>query len=293
MRRLLCLITLSACSIPSVSETEHQIIGGTASNGTNATVLLVGYPPARNVAHNCTAVVVSPTVLLTAAHCIDAPTHPNYLYGVFTGADANMDPFLTTLEPMLQPVASVHPHPQYSTTLPFYADIGVVVMASALPIAPLPMRRTALDAGITGRPAQILGYGQTTYQQSNQKRFEAMTTVVGIENDTVIVGDSTKHGCLGDSGGPAIVDGTLIGIDSYGPTGCTGPAHYRRVDSFLPFIDTYAPPANGGPDAGPGPGPDAGTIEPTDDGGCSTSSGGSGASLVIILAFAGLRRRRS
>lgn len=289
MWRLLCLTALAACSLPSLSETEHEIIGGTASSGTTATVLLVGYPPARNVAHNCTAVVVSPTVLLTAAHCIDAPTHPNYLFGVFTGADANMDPFLTTLEPMLLPVASVHPHPQYSTTLPFYADIGVVVMASALPIAPLPMRRTPLDASFIGRPSMILGYGQTTYQQSNQKRFEAMTTVVGIENDTVIVGDSTKHGCLGDSGGPAIVDGTLIGIDSYGPTGCTGPAHYRRVDSFLPFIETYAP-SSGGPDAGPGgPGPDAGTSEPTEDGGCSTGSGGG---LAILIAFAGLLRRR-
>lgn len=290
MRRLLCLIALSACSLPSVAETEHEIIGGTASNGASATVLLVGYPPSRNIAHNCTAVLVAPTVLLTSAHCIDAPNHPNYLYGVFPGADANMDPFLTTLEPMLLPVTSVHPHPQYSPTLPFFADIGVVILASALPVAPLPMRRATLDASINGRPAQIIGYGQTTYQQSNQKRFEAMTTVVGIENDTVIVGDSTKHGCLGDSGGPAIVDGVLIGIDSYGPTGCTGPAHYRRVDSFLPFIDTYVPPPSGGPDAGPGAGPDAGTDEPTEDGGCSTS--GSGAGLVIILAFAGLRRRR-
>jgi uncharacterized protein (TIGR03382 family) len=83
----------------------------------------------------------------------------------------------------------------------------------------------------------------------------------------------------------------LIGIDSYGPTGCTGPAHYRRVDSFLPFIDTFVPPANGGPDAGVGGGPDAGTGEPAEDGGCSTSGG---AGLAIVLAFAGVfsRRRR-
>jgi len=288
MRRLFVLIALSACTLPSISTTEQDIIGGTASSGAGATVLLVGYPPSRNVAHNCTAVLVAPTVLLTAAHCIDAPTHPDYLWGVFPGADASMYPFLTELEPMLVPVASVHPHPQYSTQLPFFADIGVVILANALPVAPLPMRRTPLDASITGRPALILGYGQTTYQQPNQKRFEAMTTVGAIENDTVVVGDSQKHGCLGDSGGPAIVDGLLIGIDSYGPTGCTGPAHYRRVDSFLPFIDTYAPPPSG-PDAGPGAGPDAGTAEPTEDGGCSTSGG---AGLVLALAFAGLRRRR-
>ncbi len=289
MRRSLILVALAACT-PPLSISEHDIIGGTASNGTTATVLLAGYPASRSVVHLCTAVLVAPTVLLTSAHCIDAPNHPSYLYGVFTGPDASAYPYLVDLEPHLVPVTSVHPHPQYSTQLPFFADIGVVILASPLPIAPLAMRRTPLDASIAGKQATIMGYGQTTYQQFNQKRFEATTTVVGIENDTVIVGDSQKHGCLGDSGGPAIVDGMLIGIDSYGPTGCTGPAHYRRVDSFLPFIDTYAPPAGSGPDAGVG-GNDAG-LDPVDDdgGGCAT---GGGAGLGLVLALAGLRRRRA
>lgn len=290
MRRFLFFVTLAACTTPvSSSSSEQAIIGGTASSGAAATVMLAGYPPNRSVIHTCTAVLVAPTVLLTSAHCVDAPNHPGYLYGVFAEADASAYPLLVDLEPHLVPVTSVHPHPQYSTQLPFYADIGLVILSTALPVAPLPMRRTPLDQAAVGRPAQIMGYGQTTYQQFNQKRFEAATTIVGIEDDTVIVGDTQKHGCLGDSGGPAILDGTLIGIDSYGPTGCTGPAHYRRVDAFLPFIDTYAPPAGSGPDAGPGAGPDAGTDEPTDDGGCST---GNGAGLAFVLALVGLRRRR-
>lgn len=288
MRRLSCLVVLTACTTP-VTSSENAIIGGSSSNGAGATVMLAGYPPSRSVIHTCTAVLVAPMVLLTSAHCIDAPNHPNYLYGVYPDADASAYPLLVDLEPHLVPVTSVHPHPQYSTQLPFFADIGVVILATALPAAPLPMQRTPLDASVAGKQALIIGYGQTTYQQFNQKRFEAMTTVVGIENDTVIVGDAQKHGCLGDSGGPAIVDGTLIGIDSYGPTGCTGPAHYRRVDSFLPFLETFAPPA-GGPDAGPGAGPDAGTSEqPAEDGGCTT---GPGAGLALGLALAGVRRRR-
>jgi secreted trypsin-like serine protease len=286
--RCVLLVTLAACT-PPLSTSEHDIIGGTSSSGAAATVMLAGYPPSRSVIHTCTAVLVAPTVLLTSAHCIDTPNHPNYLYGVYPDADASAYPQLVDLEPHLVAVTSVHPHPQYSTQLPFFADIGVVILSTALPTAPLPMRRTPLDPSIAGKPATIMGYGQTTYQQFNQKRFEATTTVVGIENDTVIVGDSQKHGCLGDSGGPAIVDGTLIGIDSYGPTGCTGPAHYRRVDSFLPFIDTYAPPTGSAPDAGVGTGPDAGTDEPTDGGGCSA---GTGLGLGLVFALAGLRRRR-
>jgi len=288
MRTVALIAGLAACTTP-LSTTEQEIIGGTRSTGVTATVLLAGYPADRSVVTTCTAVAVAPTVLLTSAHCVDAPNHPSYLFGVFTGDDAAAYATLAELEPQLLPVASVHAHPDYSTDVPFYADLGVVVMSSPIPITPLPIQRTPLDQTIVGKPALIVGYGQTTYQQFNQTRFEALTTVGGLDADTVIVGDAQRHGCLGDSGGPAIVDGTLIGIDSYGPTGCTNAAHYRRVDAFLPFIDTYAPPP-AGPDAGPGGTPDAGTDEPAGDGGCSTGSGGG---LAIGLALLGLGRRRA
>ena len=283
---------LGACTATPLSSTEQEIIGGTRSTGMGATVLLAGYPANKSVLTTCTAVVVSPTVLLTAAHCVDAPNHPNYLFGVFTGDDAAAYGTLVALEPHLLPAASVHPHPQYVTTAPFLADLGVVVMASPLTITPIPMHRAAIDQTIVGKQAQIVGYGQTTYQQPNQTRFEALTTVTAIEADTIVVGDATHHGCLGDSGGPAIVDGVLVGIDSYGPVGCTGAAHYRRVDTYQPFIGTYVP-APPSPDAGPvGPGPDAGTTDPSDGGGCATSGSGAGLGLGLV-GLLGLRRRRA
>ncbi len=290
---VLAPVLLAACTAEGVSTDEHAIIGGTRSEGNAATIMLVGYPPDRSVIHTCTAVMISPTVALTAAHCIDSPTHPNYVYGVFPGDDASPYPFLVDLEPHLLPVASVHPHTQYDDQLPFYADIGVVVLENALPVAPLQIRRLPFDQSLVGLPALIIGYGQTTYMQNNSTRYEAMTNVSGIENDTIIVGDTSKRSCLGDSGGPAIMNNMVVGIDSYGPTGCGGPAHYRRVDSFLPFIDQYVPPPAGS-DAGPQPGSDAGT-DPGDEegGGCST---GSSSSLLLGLALAlplGLRRRRA
>lgn len=290
MRALPWIWIATGCTTQLGSD-EQAIIGGTVSTGNTAVVMLAGYPPDRTVVHTCTAVVVSPTVALTSAHCIDAPTHPNYLYGVFPGDDAAAYPFLVDLEPHLTPVTSVHPHPQYSPTLPFYGDIGVIVLGTALPVAPLPMQRTPIGPYIVGMPAKIVGYGQTTYQTFNQTRHEAMTTVTAIEDDTIVVGDSAKRGCLGDSGGPAIVGGVVVGIDSYGPTGCGGPAHYRRVDSFLPFIDQYVPPP-AAPDAGVGGTPDAGTDDPGDDGGCATTRGGGFGALVLIALAVVARRRR-
>jgi len=88
-------------------------------------MMLVGYPPDRSIVHTCTAVLVAPTVLLTSAHCIDEPPHPDYLYGVFTGDDASAYPLLVDLEPQLKAVTAIYPHPEYSPTLPFYADFRI------------------------------------------------------------------------------------------------------------------------------------------------------------------------
>jgi V8-like Glu-specific endopeptidase len=279
----------TGCTTEQLSTGDHAIIGGERSQGNAATIMLVGWPSDRTIIHTCTAVLISPTVALTAAHCIDAATHPNYSYGIFPGDDASAYPFLVDLEPHLLPVTSVHPHPQYSPDLPFYGDIGTIVLQDPLPVVPLSIRRAPIDQGVIGMPALIIGYGQTTYLQNNAARYEAMTTVTAIENDTIVVGDSARRSCLGDSGGPAIMQNVVVGIDSYGPTGCGGPAHYRRVDSFLPFVDQYVPPPPVGGDAGPQPGSDAGT-DPGDEGGCAV---GADAGLGLALALAGLRRRRT
>lgn len=289
MRAFVALLVLAGCTADSALSTDdHAIIGGTRSMGNAATIMIVGYPPDRSVIHTCTAVLISPTVALTAAHCIDSPTHPNYAYGAFPGDDASPYPFLVDLEPHLLPINAVHPHPQYDDQLPFFADIGVVILENALPVAPLPIRREPFDQSLVGLPALIIGYGQTTYMVNNSTRYEAMTKVSGIENDTIIVGDTVQRSCLGDSGGPAIMNNVVVGIDSYGPTGCGGPAHYRRVDYFLPFIDQFVPPPMGS-DAGPQPGSDAGIDEGEAGGGCSTTSS---SSALLGLALLGLRRRR-
>jgi hypothetical protein len=191
--------------------------------------------------------------------------------------------------PHLTAVHAVHIHPSYVTTAPFTADIGIVELATATTIAPLPVARTAPTAGAV---AHIVGYGQIVYNTYNAKRYAADTVVAAIDaGDTITVGDGTKHTCVGDSGGPAIVGGTVVGVDSYSDTtGCTDPSHFRRTDSYLPFIDQYAPPPATSPDAGIPTGGDAGTTPPPSGGGCGVGSGNTMFTALAILWLATRRR---
>ncbi len=287
--RCLALALVAGCSLPSISAEQQPIIGGSLAPNDTATVLLVSYPPNLSVQDNCSAVVIAPTFLLTAAHCIDAPNHPSYSYGVFVDADASIYPKLVDIMPHLLAVAAVHPHPSYTTD---EADIGIVELAAPLTITPMPVQRTAIGA-VAGMAARIVGYGQTTAGTVNQVRNAAMTTVVGTSgDDSVEVGDATAHDCVGDSGGPAIVGSAVIGVDSHGPTGCTGPSFFRRTDIYADFIAQYVPPTDMPGDAGVGvTGPEAGNMPPAmkSGGGCSTSGG---ASPWLLLAFVPVLRRR-
>src|SRR3954471_3808679 len=82
---------------PTLDEAASPIIGGTATTGDPAVVLLVSYPPDLSTFDTCTASVIAPKVLLTAAHCLDPKDHPGYLFGVFTGPDASAYPTIDVL----------------------------------------------------------------------------------------------------------------------------------------------------------------------------------------------------
>ena len=300
------LVVLLACLLPAcagpppVDEAASPIIGGTATTGDPAVVLLVSYPPDLSTFDTCTASVIAPTVLLTAAHCVDAKHHPGYLFGVFAGPDASAYATAAELAPKLAHAKEVHAHPDYDPAPPFHADLGVVVLEQPLATTPLPINRAPLDASVAGEAARIVGYGQTVYHQYNAVKHQASTVVASLGAvDTVLVGDGTHRSCVGDSGGPALgkVSGveTILGVDSYTETtGCLEPAHYRRTDTYLPFLDAYAvPPApDAGTDGGGGAGPVVTPPPPPAMGGCAiggSTSGGSALGLAVIgLAVIGL-----
>ena len=296
------LVVVPACASSDdgdVGTVAAPIIGGTLAADDNAVVLLASYPTDRSVLATCTATLVAPDVLLTAAHCVDPQNHPGWIFGMFPGADASAYPTLAALEPHLLPISATHAHPAYDRSPPFTADIAVAILAAPYTaVEPLPIRRDPLTAGMVGQPARIVGYGQAVVGTPSSTRRQAATVIDGIDvGDTVRVGDAQHLTCLGDSGGPALytVGGReqVIGVDSYADNGnCDRPAHFRRTDAHLAFIEDYLPAAPG-PDAGTS-GPDAGEGGGDDSGGCSTGGGGAAGGTLLALAamLATLRRSR-
>jgi MYXO-CTERM domain-containing protein len=291
---------LLGCAAPEApGEAASPILGGAVDSGDPAVVMLVSIPADQSSFETCTATLVAPAVLLTAAHCVDPSTHAGFTFGVFTGPDASAYPTAASLAPQLAAVSATHVHPDYDAAAPFHADLGVALLAAPLAVTPVPMRRAALTADMVGKPARIVGYGQTSYGDLNEIKHEATTVLASIgADDTIVVGDAAERSCVGDSGGPALVDvggvETVVGVDSFTDLkGCLEPANYRRPDKYTEFLDAFVPPP--GADAGAG-GSGGGSTGPAEAGGCSAAPGGSGApgALVTALAMAalGVRRRR-
>jgi secreted trypsin-like serine protease len=305
-RALLLTLGLGACAPSSDREATAPIIGGTSS-GDAAIVMLVSYPADQSVLDTCTAAVIAPKVLLTAAHCVDPATHAGHTFGVFTGADASASPTPAMIGPKLVPIAKATMHPDYDPAPPFHADIAIVELTTPLDVAPLPIVRTSIDPSIAGEKARIVGYGETHYDDPNYARFTADTIIAAIDaGDTITVGDSMHKSCIGDSGGPALVaiDGveTIVGVDSYSDlAGCLQPAHYRRVDTYGDFIVPFVPTATGAGGAGGGASTSAtssgaGGSAKTADGGCAIQPESSRDGVLLFCAASAaacwiLRRR--
>ena len=175
----------------------------------------------------CTGTFVTSATLLTAAHCLGHDKSGSLLFGdtpsiaaYFTGAVGE--------EAALKPT-----------------DLAIVLFPPETAPAIQPLASTAAAAGDA---VTLVGYGRSIARRSEtsgDKRFGTnrlekieggFLQLTGVAAATAGVAPGERAASAkGDSGGPLLIDGAIVGVDSGGATDGANLKHSRYVDLFSPM----------------------------------------------------------
>ncbi|GGS60043.1 trypsin-like serine protease [Actinokineospora fastidiosa] len=182
---------------------------------------------------SCTASVVGKRKILTAAHCmVDATGAKSYIYGDDDLNTPGDETFRTA-------VASFKTHPGYTGSGGWRTgyDVAVVTTVDDLPVPESQWAKVAGsgDSALTqpGKSGLSLGYGKTSSGGGSGELRKTTLPVndpnscqvfdIRVNGDLMVCtgyNDGRTANCSGDSGGPFIVDGVVVGVSSWGSSGC-------------------------------------------------------------------------
>ena len=226
----------------NTGEDDSAIIGGKTDNGDSAVLALFASQPGAQSGSLCSASLISPTVLLHAAHCVDPREVGNG--NVFVAIEGTSLNAATAVHD----VASTHFDPQFDPAqLQNGHDIGVSILAQPITtIKPLPFNKTPLSQNLVGQAVRLIGYGVNNGPaQSGAGIKRTVTTKLDAFNAQLLqIGDVRHQTCNGDSGGPALmsINGTttIVGVTSFGQQFCTGNGGFdTRIDAQLAFLQEF------------------------------------------------------
>jgi len=216
----------------TATATAQAVVDGSLDAGAHpaAGALLVPGPDGLTV--ECSGVLISPRVFLTAGHCTNFALASGGAYVTFGDA--------------LQPSTSTSIHgtaitdPAYGHDSANPHDLGVVLLDTDAPVAPatLPAAGAADRLARDGVAPVSVGYGYSL-RLSNKDfvydgaRHAGSIPVVSQTSTLLRLDGAGAHLCFGDSGGPQYLPGSnvVVSVTSGGSPTCRGASTATRLDS--------------------------------------------------------------
>ncbi|MCS7482666.1 serine protease [Umezawaea endophytica] len=243
MRTTTSLVAAIAAVFASATP-AHAIVGGTEAPATPWAVALTD----ANGQLFCGGALIAPDRVVTAAHCVTERSAvggrgraPESIRVVAGRSDLRV-------KGTSAKVASVWRHPAFRDVTGG-DDVAVLTLSEPLPQAPVPL----VDADDTasyaeGTEATVLGWGRTAEGAAPSPTLRQVSVPIEADSDCanevqgfradgmVCAGypQGGKDACEGDSGGPMVVRGKLVGVVSYGK-GCARPGEpgvYTRLAAY-------------------------------------------------------------
>lgn len=247
------------------AQPASAITGGEADGERHPNVaVIVFYDPDGRF--RCSATLVTPTVLVTAAHCTTGTLGRTLVSFASVIAEQPPSPIPAAANPTAgyttaevtsagyrAGTASTHPNYSNFTDLDNWNDVGVIVLDAPAPMAPATMTPgNYLDGFQAPKLSKtdflVVGYGtEVRKPDSGPQKPQPMsyplirrfTTSPGQKLTTQILQlngnpNDTRGGggtCFGDSGGPVFLNGKIVAVTSYGYTNnCRYLGGYQRLD---------------------------------------------------------------
>jgi V8-like Glu-specific endopeptidase len=258
---VLVVIMLLIFAVPAVAITDGELDGEDHPHVVLLLMEIAGEP-----AYRCSGTLLSPTVLLTAGHCVsNYPDEPFSGMRVFTESNVeygnNKYPYISGKNSV--EAKAWYPHPLYEAGPWFAHDVGVVILKKSIKLdtyGVLPeadqLDELASQRGQQDTTFTAVGYGlqqiNPVHVQSERIRMVAYPKLNQI-NAPGMTGDfsmllsnnhSTGGTCFGDSGGPNFLgdSNVVAGVTSFGLNGnCAGTGGVFRMDreNVLKFVEPF------------------------------------------------------